>query len=261
MRNIIVLLSLAVAGCSSEGSTGSMGEMGSAGAQGPAGPAGPAGPQGPKGDTGAIGAQGPQGPQGPAGNTGAQGPSGAIGPQGAQGPQGPMGLQGLQGAIGATGAVGPKGATGATGPAGPAGPGVIVTTGNGLQLGFLLSAMPNNEAYVAFGDQYTLVPDGTVVTIARAKVWYTNNDCTGTPYAVEAFGYEPIAQYLYVGLGNALFTASTSRAFASATVVQSYSMGGGACTAQSISAFVHAMTSVGSPTDPAASMPWHVGIQ
>ncbi len=264
MRMIVVLSLVVAAACSSTGTEGPMGTMGSAGAMGSVGAQGPAGPQGP------AGAQGPAGPQGPAGAMGAQGPAGSVGATGAQGPagaQGPIGLtgaQGAQGPIGMTGAQGvqgPQGPAGAQGVQGALGPHVNVTSANGVQLGILLSATPGNEMYVSKGDVYTLVPDGLIIPMAREKVWYVNNDCTGTPYAVETMGYEVIAQYVYVGEGNVLYTAATARAFSTPTVVQSYSTGGATCTAQSVSWYLHAMTSVGSPIDPTASMPWHIAIQ
>lgn len=52
------------------------------GTTGPQGPTGTTGPTGPKGPTGPQGPQGPQGPTGPKGPTGPQGPTGPTGPAG-----------------------------------------------------------------------------------------------------------------------------------------------------------------------------------
>ena len=52
---------------------------------------GTTGPQGPTGATGPTGPKGPVGPQGPIGTTGPQGPKGPTGPQGPTGPTGPAG--------------------------------------------------------------------------------------------------------------------------------------------------------------------------
>ncbi len=49
------------------------------------------GPQGPKGEAGAAGAQGPKGDMGPQGTAGAPGPAGPAGAPGPQGPAGPAG--------------------------------------------------------------------------------------------------------------------------------------------------------------------------
>lgn len=257
MRSIIVSVLFGIMGCASERAPGTPGEMGSAGLVGPTGPQGPAGPQGVQGPAGPTG---PQGAQGPAGPTGAQGPAGSAGAAGTQGPAGAMGLTGPQGPIGAQGPTGATGAKGATGAAGARGPAAIVFSTSNVQLGILLSATPGSEAYLSFNDGLTLVNDGLIVPMARQKVWYTNNDCTGTPYVAETFGYEPIAQVVYVGFNNAMFTASTT-VFAASLVVQSFSTGGGGCTVQSIAPKVHALTSVGTPTDLATSLPWHVVVQ
>jgi len=238
--------------------------MGDPGMVGPAGPQGPAGPSGPQG---AAGAQGPQGLQGAQGAVGAQGAAGAQGPQGLQGLQGATGAQGPQGATGAqgpqgvAGPQGPRGLTGVTGAQGPAGPEPIVFSVNNVQLGVLLSAMPGNEMYVALGDSYTLVPDGSIVSMARTKVWYANNDCTGQAYAVETNGYEPIAQFVYVGYFNVMYTAATARASATPLALGSYSVGATTCTALNVPGYAHTATSVGSAVDPTATLPWHVVLQ
>lgn len=255
MRNIIIVsVLIGIVGCASDPSTGASGDTGSAGSQGPAGPQGSMGVQGAQGPAGPQGAQGIQGVAGLPGTAGAQGPAGVTGAAGTQGPAGPMGLPGAPGTQGVAGAAGTKGATGARGPA------AIVYSANNVQLGVLLSATPGSEAYLSLGDELTLVSDGLIVPMARQKVWYTNNDCTGTPFVAETFGYEPIAQIVYMGFDNALFTASTTL-FSASLVVQSFSTGGGSCTAQSIAPRVHALTSVGTPTDLAATMPWHVVVQ
>jgi hypothetical protein len=131
----------------------------------------------------------------------------------------------------------------------------------GARLGVLLSATPGQEAYISQGDQYTLVPDGLIVPMNHTTqpVYYTNNNCTGTPYAVPGHGYVANDDYVYIGFGNALYTASAS--LTGNLAVQSFSTGGGSCMSSSLGTQLHAMTSVGSPIDPVGSMPWHIVLQ
>jgi len=107
MRAVLVLLvAVALAGCTKSGPAGS---------QGAAGPTGPTGPTGPKGDTGPIGETGPVGNEGGPGTPGHVGPTGPTGPTGDTGPTGPTGAQGPKGDTGPQGATGPQGPTGAGG--------------------------------------------------------------------------------------------------------------------------------------------------
>lgn len=229
-----------------------MGAMGLPGIQGSTGPAGPAGPQG------LPGPQGPQGVQGPVGQTGAAGAAGPQGPAGTPGTSGAQGAQGMPGAQGFPGGQGPAGAPGAAGARGPA---VYVYSNNGLRLGLLLSAVPGNESYISMGDQHTLVPDGLVVALNHTaqKVWYTNNDCTGVAFSALGAGYVPNEDYIYIGHNNVMYTAAKA-VYAVGAAVQSYSTGGIGCTVQSVGHTVHAMTVVGSPNDPANSLPWHLVV-
>ncbi len=263
MRNIIVLLSLAAAGCSpaEQGSVeGGMGEMG---LPGPQGPAGPAGPQGPKGDIGATGAQGTQGPQGVQGTPGAAGAAGAQGAKGDKGDAGAAGAQGSQGLPGAQGAPGAAGAAGAQGAKGDKGdPGAIavVYSANNVRLGVLVSALAGQQTYVAYGDAFTLVPDGYVVSVASSTIWYANNDCTGQAY-VDHQTYLQFANYVYQGAQSKLYTAPTSTAATVAVGSKSVLPTGVACTASSQGISGHALSAVGTPSTITSTLPWHVVIE
>lgn len=266
MRNIIVLLSLAAAGCSPaeqgdvSAEMGEMGLPGPAGPQGPAGPAGPAGPQGLqglKGDTGATGAAGAQGIQGIPGATGAQGVPGAAGATGAAGAQGPQGFPGAQGIPGAAGATGAQGAKGDKGDPGAI---AIVYSANNVRLGVLVSALAGQQTYVAYGDAFTLVPDGYVVSVASSTVWYANNDCTGQAY-VDHQTYLQFANYVYQGAQSKLYTAPTAAAVNVSVGSKSVLPTGVACTASSQGISGHALQAVGTPSTITSTLPWHVVIE
>lgn len=149
------------------------------------GPQGPAGPQGPKGDKGDTGLQGPQGNVGPKGEPGDQGVSG---------PQGPKGEQGEPGAKGDTGAQGPQG------PTGMASTSLHLFDGNGQDLGILVDVDFDSSANTNY--YYTYLP--TVGAITKFTVpgghegfrlnrtlYFSEIDCTGTPYIADLSAFDP----------------------------------------------------------------------
>jgi hypothetical protein len=255
MKKIVALLFIAA--CAADGVRGPEGEMGEMGEMGIVGPAGPQGPAGPAGPQGVPGAQGPQGPAGPAGAQGAQGPQGQQGTQGAQGPAGPAGAQGAQGPQGQQGAQGLQGPQGIPGVAGPGG---VVYSVNNVRLGLLVSALAGSQTYIAYGDAFTLVPDGYVVSITPTTVWYANNDCTGQAY-VDHTTYVQFANYVYVGAQNKLYTAPTSNAASVAVGSRSILPTGTACQVNSQGISGHALQTIGTPSNLLGTLPWHVVVE
>lgn len=260
----LMLVMCVLAGCSPERASSTDGTMGLEGPAGPAGPAGATGsqgPAGPQGQTGLQGAAGPTGAAGPAGNAGAAGATGPAGAMGLQGAAGPQGLPGATGSPGATGLQGPAGPKGATGAAAPV---AMVFDKFNNQLGILLSATPGAMSYIARGDVLTGVPDGSIVstapeTINTGAVYYTNNDCTGVSVSPTANGYVPMANFIYHGHQDRLYTADLAITYSS-IVVQSYSLGTSTCTLVNFGTPAHALLWVGNGNPP-ASLPWHVVLQ
>ena len=163
-----------------------------------------AGVQGPQGDTGP---QGERGLQGVPGDMGPQGDRGDVGLQGPQGNQGPPGAKGDPGAAGAPGAPGSQGIQGIQGPAGSGS--VWVRDAGGAKLGTLVSLTGNGATVIT--------PAGYLVTltwlgaIATSQIYWSDTNCTGTPY-INAGGSPPRAtwgkQVYYSAVAGKIYVAA-----------------------------------------------------
>lgn len=123
-----------------------------------------------------------QGAQGPKGDPGAAGPTGQEGPAGPQGP------------------VGSQGPTGLAGPIGPRGPGLalydssqdLVGPISGLtcsQFTGVSNIYDSSIVLIQIDDRtYPVCASRSGFVITGATVFFTSNNCTGTPYG---FGGEP----------------------------------------------------------------------
>ena len=180
-----------------------------------------------------------------------------MGAAGAQGPQGLPGAQGSPGAQGATGATGATGVQGLKGDKGDPGAIAVVYSANNVRLGVLVSALAGSQTYVAYGDAFTQVPDGYVVSVATTTVWYANNDCTGQAY-VDHQVYSQFANYVYHGAQAKLYAAPTSTATNVAVGSKSNLPTGVACQANSQGISGHPLQVVGNGATVSASLPWHV---
>ena len=160
--------------------------VGCVGCSAKSGPAETAGDLEPQGVDGAAGAQGPKGEQGP---VGAIGPAGTPGQPGPQGSAGAQGVQGVAGAQGAVGPQGPAGNVGLTGTRGPAGPSLVIRDANGAARGFLFGMDAWNTDAGCF-----MRFQGGFSTYGAVKVYWTNPDCTGTPYSGGSLYSNPLVE-------------------------------------------------------------------
>lgn len=249
MKSIIVLIALAVSGCSwgqaddttsVDGTVGPQGPQGEKGEKGDRGDTGPQGPQGIPGTS--TGIVGPQGPQGPQGIQGPQGPKGDTGATGLQGPQGVPGMQGPQGIPGVNGTNGVNGAPGATGPQGPQGPAgtssfsIHVLDKDGNELGLPIPWRGSNgvaeTAILMHRDNPSATfPEGWVIPeVSPGTIYYSGGNCTGTPMAKTAVAasYGPVlyTNYLYWVPGFAIMYKKVGSASSPALSLRN----GGICT-------------------------------
>lgn len=112
---------------------------------------------------------------------------------------------------------------------------------------------------MTYGDTFTNAPDGYVVSLAAAQVWYVNNDCTGAAY-VDHQTYLAMLDRIYVGTRDTLYIATVG---APANVAMgSWNRGGGVmCTASSTGISGHRLQTIATPTNLTGSLPWHVEIE
>jgi hypothetical protein len=136
----------------------------------------------------------------------------------------------------------------------------VVYTANNVRLGLLINATPGAQTYVTYGDAYTLVPDGYVVSLSPTIIWYVNNDCTGQAY-VEHGTYLQFANAVYQGVYNKLYTAPVSTPTSVAVGSRSSMPWGYACQALSQGISGHALQSIGTPSSLVSTLPWHVVIE
>lgn len=199
----------ALIGCTQAGPKGDPGPDGQPGPQGPnggKGEPGDVGSEGPPGQVvliaaadggfvtvdgglvivaGPIGPQGPQGVQGPPGDAGAEGPQGTQGPPGDAGPQGPQGGKGDPGSVVVISAadggslVVDGGLVIVAGPPGPLNVPILRSVDGGV-----VGYVTGDEVYV-IATQCFMDFTGEILT-PRASTpitsYWTNADCTGTPY-------------------------------------------------------------------------------
>ena len=176
------------------GAKGDKGDKGAQGIQGLTGSAGSAGAQGDKGDNGAIGVTGAIGPQGEKGDKGDIGATGATGA---------AGIDGLDGSDGATGPAGATGVTGAQGPAGAGGIGLTWVSASNNVNGYwyfryntILMAVQISGSDLVYTSPYD-PEDGSHLTLASERTYYTSSDCQGTAYVENA----PLTRLEHSGSG------------------------------------------------------------
>ena len=173
---------------------------------GPTGPQGEKGEKGDKGDAGAQGVAGADGATGAKGDAGTNGTNGVDGATGAKGDKGDKGAQGIDGLDGSDGATGPAGATGVTGAQGPAGAGGMgltwVSASNNVngywyfRYGTTLMAVQISGSDLVYTSPYD-PEDGSHLTLASERTFYTSSDCQGMAYVENA----PLTRLEHSGSG------------------------------------------------------------